>query len=53
MRNQDRKGFLEVIGKVDDTDIVLQYKLGGVFHEEHFYTRKKRYSIDLYAVCDS
>ena len=49
MRNQDREGFLGAIGKVDGTDIVLQYKLGGVFHGEHFYMRKKRYSIDLCA----
>ena len=53
MRNQDREGFLGAIGKVDGTDIVLKYKPGGVFHGEHFYTRKKRYSIDLCAVCDS
>ena len=53
MRNQDREGCLGAIGKVDGTDIVLQYKPGGVFHGEHFYTRKKRYSIDLCAVCDS
>ena len=53
MRNQDRGGFLGVIGKVDGTDIVLQYKPGRVFHRDHFYTRKKRYAIDSYAVCDS
>lgn len=53
MRNQDRKGFLGAIRKVDGTDIILQYKPGGVFHGKHFYTRKKHYSIDLYAVCDS
>ncbi len=53
MRNQDRGRFLGVIGKVDGTDIVLQYKPGGVFHGEHFYSRKKLYAIDLCAVCDS
>ncbi len=37
MRNQDRGGFLGVIEKVDGTDIVLQYKPGGVFHGEYFY----------------
>ena len=53
MRNQDRGGFLGAIRNFDGTDIVLQYKPGGVFHGEHFYTRKKRYAIDLCAVCDS
>lgn len=38
---------------MDGTDIILQYKLGEVFHGEHFYTPKKRYSIDLCVVCDS
>ncbi len=53
MRNQDQRGFFGVIGKADSTDIVLQYKPDGVFHGEHFYTWKKRYAIDLCAVCDS
>lgn len=53
MRNQNRSGFLRAIGKVDGTDIVLQYKPGGIFHGKHFYTRKKRYAIDLCTVCDS
>ena len=53
MQNQDRKGFLGAVGKVDGTDIVLHYKPGGKFHGEHFYTRKKRYAIDLCAVYNS
>ena len=32
MKNQDRGRFLSAIGKIDGTDIVLQYKPSGVFH---------------------
>ena len=52
IRNQDRKEFLGVVENVDSMDIVLQYKPGGVFHGKHFYTLKKRYSIDVCAVCN-
>lgn len=52
MRNQDQKRFLDIVGKVDDIDIVLQYKPGRIFHRKHFYTQKKRYAINLCAVCD-
>lgn len=48
MRNQGREGFLGAIGKVDGTDIVLQYKPSGVFHGEHFYTRKKNAILLIY-----
>lgn len=41
------------IGKVDRTDIVLHYKLGGKLLGEHFFNRKKRYTIDHCAICDS
>lgn len=53
MRNQDQKEFFGAIEKVDGIDIILQYKPGGVFYGKHLYTRKKRYSIALYTVCDS
>lgn len=42
-----------MIGKIDGTDIILQYKSGEIFHREHFYIWKKRYSIDLCMVCNS
>lgn len=52
IKNQDCERFFGTIEKVDGKDIILQYKLGGVFYRKHFYTWKKRYSIDLYVVCN-
>lgn len=49
MKNQDRERFFGIVGKVDGTDIILQYKPGGIFHGKHFCKRKKHYSIDLCA----
>lgn len=51
--NDIREGFSGAVGKVDGTYIVLQYKPGGVFDGEQFFNRKKRYAVDLCAVCDS
>ena len=36
MINNEKKGFLEAIKKVDDTNIVLQYKFEGIFNNEIF-----------------
>lgn len=52
MANDDREGFLGAIGKADGTDIILEYKPGEAFNGENFFSRKKRYAIDLCAVCD-
>lgn len=38
MKNQNCKRFLDEIGKVDGTDIIFHYKLGGKFYSEYFYT---------------
>lgn len=53
LANQERAGFLGAVGKADGTDIVLHYKPGGELLGEHFFNRKKRYAIDLCAICDS
>lgn len=53
MKNSDREEFLGVVGKLDGTDIVLEFKPGGVFKGEIFFNRKKRFALDLCAVCDS
>lgn len=53
MTNMERQGFGGVVGKVDGTDIVLKYKPGGVFDGEMFWNRKKRYALDVCAVCNS
>lgn len=53
LQNDDREGFIGCIGKVDGTDIVLEYKPGGVYEGEQFFSRKKRYALDLCAVCNS
>ena len=46
------KIFLGIIKKVDDSNIVLQYKPGNIFYREHFYIEKKRYTIDFSIICD-
>ena len=38
MQNQDCKRFLGAISKIDETNIFFHYKLGGKFHDKHFYT---------------
>ena len=53
IKNDEREGFLGAVGKADGTDIVLQYKPGGVFDGEAFFNRKKRYALDLCVVCNS
>ena len=50
--NQRQDGFIGVVGKVDGTD-VLHTKPGGKYEGELFFNRKKRYAMDLCAVCDS
>lgn len=52
MLNDEREGFIGAVGKVDGTNIDLKFKPGGTFKGEPFFTRKKRYSMDLYAICD-
>ena len=53
MKNSDREGFLGAVGKLDDTDIVLKFKPGGIFKGGIFFNRKKRYALDLCTICDS
>ena len=53
MKNSDWERFFIAVGKLDGIDIVLKFKPGGIFKGEIFFNRKKRYALDLYAVCDS
>lgn len=53
IKNSDWKRFLGVIKKLDGTNIVLKFKLRGIFKKEIFFNQKKRYALDLYTVCDS
>ena len=53
MKNDFREGFLGCVGKPDGTDIVLKNKPGGAYNGEIFFTRKKKYALDLCAVCNS
>lgn len=53
IKNSDREGFLGAVGKLDGTNIVLKFKPGGIFKGEIFFNRKKRYALDLCAICDS
>lgn len=52
-KNEDREGFEGVVGKIDGSDIPLDAKPGGKFDPANFFNRKKRYALDLCAVCDS
>ena len=38
MVNDERQGFIGVVGKVDGTDIILKFKPGGHFKRELFFT---------------
>lgn len=51
--NDEKAGLIGAIGSVDGTDIVLAEKPCGEFNPETFFSRKKRYAIDLCAVVDS
>ena len=51
--NYDRAGFVGTVGSLDGTDIVLDNKPGGEYKGEQFFNRKKRYAIDLCAICNS
>lgn len=54
MTNIEREGFGRAVGKIDGTDIVLKYKPSGNFGDGAFwYNWKKRYVVDLCAVCNS
>ncbi|KAE8228482.1 hypothetical protein CF326_g6581 [Tilletia indica] len=50
--SENRSGLVGVIGKLDATDVVLHEKPGGSMKGEEFFNRKKRYGINLTAVCD-
>lgn len=49
----EQERFSGVVGKIDGTDIVLHYKPGGIFDGEMFWNWKKRYALDVCAVCNS
>lgn len=51
--NDAREGFIGAVGKIDKTDIVLHYKPSSKYLGETFWNWKKRYALDLCAVCDS
>lgn len=51
-QNDEREGFFGAVGKMDGTDIVLNYEPRGIFKGEHFYNRKGRYALDLMAICN-
>jgi hypothetical protein len=52
--NDDRESeFIEVIEKVDETNIVLSTKPNESYEDELFFNRKKRYAMNLCAMCDT
>ncbi|KAE8195680.1 hypothetical protein CF328_g4359 [Tilletia controversa] len=52
--SKKRAGLKGVIGKLDGTDIVLYERPGecGELNGDEFFNRKRRYAINLTAVCD-
>ncbi len=53
MKNNSKEGFLGCVGNVDSIDIVLKYKPRCLYNRELFFIQKKKYTLDLCAVCDS
>lgn len=53
MTNMEQEGFSGAVGKVNGTNIVFKYKPGGIFDGKMFQNQKKRYVLDLCAVCNS
>ncbi|KAE8182305.1 hypothetical protein CF328_g8556 [Tilletia controversa] len=47
-----RSGLKGVVGKLDGTDIVLYERPGGSLNGDEFFNRKRRYAINLTAICD-
>jgi RNase P protein component len=45
--------FIEVVEKIDETNVMLNFKSEDRYDEELFFNRKKRYALNLSAVCDS
>ncbi len=38
MKNNNKERFLDCVGKVDDINIILKYKLGDVYNKKIFFT---------------
>ena len=52
INNKRQYEFIEVVDKVNGTDIALSIKSKDKYDDELFFNRKKRYALNLYAVCD-
>lgn len=52
MTNDERKEFIEIVYKIDETNIVLAYKFEDDYQREIFFNRKKRYALNLCAICN-
>ena len=53
MNNDRQKNFIETMNKIDETNIVLSTKSRKKFDDKLFFNWKKRYVMNLCAVCDS
>lgn len=40
MKNNDKKRFLDYVRKLNDTDIVLKYKLKSIYNKKIFFFKK-------------
>jgi hypothetical protein len=52
MKNDERENFIEVVSKIDETDVVLAYKSEDDYQDEIFFNRKKHYVLNLCAICN-
>lgn len=53
LANDAREGFAGAVGKLDGTDVVLEFKPDGDYQAESFRNRNNKYALDLCAVCNS
>lgn len=53
INNERQREFIDVVDKKNETNIVLNIKSKDKYEKELFFNRKKKYVLNLYAVCDS
>lgn len=53
LKNDEREEFIEAVGTIDEIDAVLEFQSRGKYQGANFFNRKKRYALNLCAVCNS
>ena len=52
MKNDNRVDFIDCVEKIDDIDIILNQKSSDEYFDEMFWNKKKKYVMNLCAICD-